>query len=38
MSQQLTVQDVVIVAAAKNHSPSILNPEILKYTGIVPQD
>ncbi|GAB1540617.1 hypothetical protein NUACC21_32860 [Scytonema sp. NUACC21] len=38
MSQQLVVQDLVIVVAAKNHSPSILNPDFLKYSGIVPQD
>ncbi|KYC34735.1 hypothetical protein WA1_49285 [Scytonema hofmannii PCC 7110] len=38
MTQQLIVQDLVIVVAAKNHSPSILNPDFLKCSGIVPQD
>ncbi|GAB1542663.1 hypothetical protein NUACC21_53370 [Scytonema sp. NUACC21] len=38
MTQQLVVQDLVIVVAAKNHSPSILNPDFLKCSGIVPQD
>ncbi len=38
MSQQLNVQNLVIVTATKNHSPSILNPDFLKCSGIVPQD
>lgn len=38
MSQKLVIQDLVIVLAARNHSPSIVNSEFLKYSGIIPQD
>jgi hypothetical protein len=38
MSQKLIIQDLIIIIAAKNHSPSILNPDFLKYSGIVPKD
>lgn len=38
MSQPLTIQELVIVIAAKNQNPSILNPDFLKYSGIVPAE
>lgn len=38
MSQKLLVQDLVIVIAAKNHKPTILNLDFLKCTGIVPTE
>lgn len=38
MAQSLVVQELVIVIAAKNLSPTILNPDFLKYSGIVPAD
>ena len=38
MSQPLTVQELVIVIVAKNQSPSILNPDFLKYSGIIPAE
>lgn len=38
MSQPLTVQELAIVIAAKNQNPSILNPEFLKYSGIIPTE
>ncbi len=38
MSQPLTVQELIIVIAAKNQNPSILNPDFLKYSGIVPAE
>ncbi|MUG98760.1 hypothetical protein F7734_43295 [Scytonema sp. UIC 10036] len=38
MTQQLVGKNFALVFAAKNHSPSILNPDFLKYSGIVPQD
>ncbi|MBD2445945.1 hypothetical protein H6G76_02000 [Nostoc sp. FACHB-152] len=38
MSQKLTVQEFGIVIAVKNHQPTILNPDFLKYSGIVPAD
>ncbi|MEM1391711.1 MAG: hypothetical protein AAGG00_00165 [Cyanobacteria bacterium P01_H01_bin.150] len=38
MNQALTVQELVIAIAAKNLKPSILNPDFLKYTGIIPED
>lgn len=38
MNQNLVVPELVIVIAAKNLSPTILTPEFLKYSGIVPAD
>ncbi|MBD2468817.1 hypothetical protein [Nostoc sp. FACHB-145] len=38
MSQKLTVQEFGIVIAVKNHKPTLLNPDFLKYSGIVPSD
>lgn len=38
MNQALTVQELVIAIAAKNLKPSILNPDFLKYSGIIPED
>ncbi len=36
MSQTLITQELGIIIAAKNHKPTILNPEFLKYSGIIP--
>ncbi|OUL33997.1 hypothetical protein [Nostoc sp. 106C] len=38
MSQNLITQEFGIIIAAKNHKPTILNPEFLKYSGIVPTE
>ncbi|MDM9384715.1 hypothetical protein QUB80_29075 [Chlorogloeopsis sp. ULAP01] len=38
MSQNLIVQELAIIIAAKNHKPTILNPDFLFCTGIVPSD
>jgi hypothetical protein len=38
MSQALTVQELAIVVAAKDLKPTIINPDFLKYSGIVPGD
>lgn len=38
MNSNLVVQELVIVIAAKNLSPTILNPDFLKYSGIIPAD
>ncbi|MBF2015834.1 MAG: hypothetical protein IGS23_11665 [Rivularia sp. T60_A2020_040] len=38
MNQQLVLQDLVIVIAAKNHKTSLLNADFLKCSGIVPSD
>lgn len=38
MSQNLIVQELAIIIAAKNHKPTILNPDFLFGTGIVPSD
>ena len=38
MNQELVIQDLVIVIAAKNHKPSLLNPDFLKCSGIVPSN
>ena len=38
MNPPLVVQEFVIVVAAKNHNPSLLNPDFLKYSGIVPTE
>ncbi|AUB43962.1 hypothetical protein COO91_10176 (plasmid) [Nostoc flagelliforme CCNUN1] len=38
MSQTLVTQEFGIIIAAKNHKPTILNPDFLKYSGIVPTE
>ncbi|MBD2616570.1 hypothetical protein H6G94_36045 [Nostoc punctiforme FACHB-252] len=38
MSQTLITQELGIIIAAKNHKPTILNPDFLKYSGIVPTE
>jgi hypothetical protein len=38
MSQSLITQEFGIIIAAKNHKPTILNPDFLKYSGIVPTE
>ena len=36
MNQALTVQELAIVVAAKDLKPSIITPDFLKYSGIIP--
>lgn len=36
MTPTLTIQEVAI--AARNHAPTLLTSEFLKYSGIVPPD
>lgn len=36
MSQPLIIQELAIIVAAKDLKPSILNPDFLKYSGIIP--
>lgn len=36
MNQPLIVQELVIIVAAKDFKPSILSPDFLKYSGIIP--
>ena len=38
MNQALEIQELAIVITAKNYDPSLLNPNFLKYSGIVPED
>ncbi|NJK55969.1 MAG: hypothetical protein HC939_08200 [Pleurocapsa sp. SU_5_0] len=38
MNQALEIQELAIVITAKNYDPSLLNPGLLKYSGIVPSD
>jgi hypothetical protein len=38
MSQSLVVQEFGIIVAIKDNKPAILNPDFLKYTGIVPSE
>lgn len=38
MSQSLDIQEFAIAVAAKRHNPTILTPDFLKYSGIVPGD
>lgn len=35
---QVSVQELVIVIAAKNNNPTILTADFLKYSGIIPSD
>ncbi|WP_392535783.1 hypothetical protein [Nostoc sp. C117] len=36
MNQTLNIQEIAIAIAAKQHNPTILTPDFLKYSGIVP--
>lgn len=38
MSKHLNLQEVAIAIAAKNLNPTVLNPDFLKYTEIIPTD
>nr|WP_322712652.1 hypothetical protein [Nostoc sp. ChiSLP03a]MDZ8213881.1 hypothetical protein [Nostoc sp. ChiSLP03a] len=38
MSQSLITQELGIIIAAKNHNPTLLNSDFLKYSGIVPAE
>ena len=38
MNQALEIQELAIVITAKNYDPSLLNPNFLKYSGIIPED
>lgn len=38
MTQSVEIQELAIVVAAQNHSPTMLNLEFLKCSGVVPTD
>jgi hypothetical protein len=38
MSQGLEIQELAIAIIAKNLNPTVINPDFLKYTGIIPAD
>lgn len=38
MSASVDLQELAIVLTAKNHNPSILNPDFLKCSGIIPSE
>ncbi|BAY62116.1 hypothetical protein NIES22_21830 [Calothrix brevissima NIES-22] len=38
MSRNLFLQELAIAIAAKNLNPTVLNPDFLKYTGVIPGD
>ncbi|MEG4506108.1 hypothetical protein QUA81_20900 [Microcoleus sp. F6_B4] len=38
MTPKVTIQELAISLTAKNHSPTLLNSDFLKYSGIVPVD
>lgn len=38
IKNNLKIQEVAIAISAKNLNPTILNPDFLKYTGIIPTD
>jgi hypothetical protein len=38
MNKNLLLQELAIAIAAKNLNPTVLNPDFLKYTGVVPSD
>jgi hypothetical protein len=38
MKPNLNIQELAIAIAAKQHNPTILTPDFLKYSGIVPGD
>ncbi|MFN6033580.1 MAG: hypothetical protein ACK48B_05940, partial [Dolichospermum sp.] len=38
MSNSLQISEIAISIVAKNLNPAVLNPDFLKYTGIIPAD
>ncbi|WP_071188184.1 hypothetical protein [Trichormus sp. NMC-1] len=38
MSQNFEIQELAIVIIAKNLNPTVLTPDFLKYTGVIPAD
>jgi hypothetical protein len=38
MKPKVTIQELAIALSAKHHSPTLLNSDFLKYSGIVPPD
>ena len=38
MTPIITIQELALALTAKNHSPTLLNSDFLKYSGIVPTD
>lgn len=38
MSQKINITELIIVIAASGHNPSVVNPDFLKYSGIVPEE
>ncbi|WP_013334496.1 hypothetical protein [Gloeothece verrucosa] len=38
MNKSLVTQELVIVVAVKNNNPTILNPDFLKYSGVIPTE
>jgi len=38
MTPTVTIQELALALTAKNHSPTLLNSDFLKYSGIVPPD
>ncbi|WP_377479934.1 MAG: hypothetical protein P2A85_11455 [Microcoleus anatoxicus] len=38
MTPKVTIQELALALTAKNHSPTLLNSDFLKYSGIVPAD
>jgi hypothetical protein len=38
MKPKITIQELALSLSAKNHSPTLLNSDFLKYSGIVPPD
>ena len=38
MTPTVTIQELALALTAKNHSPTLLNSDFLKYSGIVPSD
>ena len=38
MTQNLDVQELSLVIAVERQDPSLLTPDFLRYSGIIPQD
>jgi hypothetical protein len=38
MTPKVTIQELALALTAKNHSPTLLNSDFLKYSGILPPD
>ncbi|MBE9014211.1 hypothetical protein IQ250_28895, partial [Pseudanabaenaceae cyanobacterium LEGE 13415] len=38
MPESVDIQELALVVSAKNNNPTVLNPDMLRYSGIIPTE